>query len=128
MDKNTNNHTKSPRRGPEKWGIEEKQVTLRKKTGCFAITEQPSSILIGMIRIVNIIIRNGITTCRELHLKPEERVSDNRKRVSDNRKRVSINRKRVSINRNVSLTIENVSETIGTRPPISEDQNRHDDK
>ena len=107
MDKNTNNHTKSPRRGPEKWGIEGKQVTLRKKTGCFAITEQPSSILIGMIRIVNIIIRNGITTCRELHLKPEERVS---------------------INRNVSLTIENVSETIGTRPPISENQNRHDDK
>ena len=74
-----------------------------------------------MIRIVNTIIRNRITTCRELHLKPEERVSDNRKRVSDNRKRVSINR-------NVSLTIENVSETIGTRPPISEDQNRHDDK
>ena len=67
-----------------------------------------------MIRIVNIIIRNRITTCRELHLKPEERVSDYRKRVS--------------INRNVSLTIENVSETIGTRPPISEDQNRHDDK
>ena len=67
-----------------------------------------------MTRIVNIIIRNRITTCRELHLKPEERVSDNRKRVS--------------INRNVSLTIENVSETIGTRPSISEDQNRHDDK
>ena len=121
MDKNTNNHTKKNRRGPEKWGIEGKQVTLRKKTGCFAITEQPSSIPIGMTRIVNIIIRNGITISRELYLKPEERVSDNRKRVS-------INRKRVSINRNVSLTIENVSETIETRPPISEDQNRHDDK
>lgn len=102
-------------------GYRRKTSNAEKKTGCFAITEQPSSILIGMIRIVNTIIRNGITTCRELYLKPEKHVSDNRKRVSDNRKRVSINR-------NVSLTIENVSETIETRPPISEDQNRHDDK
>ena len=74
-----------------------------------------------MIRIVNIINRNGITTCRELHLKPEERVSDNRKRVS-------INRNVTLTIENVPLTIGNVSETIGTRPPISEDQNRHDDK
>jgi hypothetical protein len=74
MDKNTNNHTKSPRRGPEKWGIEGKQVTLRKKTGCFAITEQPFSIPIGMTRIVNIIIRNGITISRELYLKQERQM------------------------------------------------------
>ena len=53
-----------------------------------------------MTRIVNIIIRNGITISRELYLKQEERVSDNRKRVS--------------INRNVTLTIENVPLTIGT--------------
>ena len=95
-------------------GYRRKTSNAEKKTGCFAITEQPSSIPIGMTRIVNIIIRNGITISRELYLKPEEHVSDNRIRVS--------------INRNVSLTIENVSETIGTRPPISEDQNRHDDK
>ena len=95
-------------------GYRRKTSNAEKKTGCFAITEQPFSIPIGMTRIVNIIIRNGITISRELYLKPEERVSDYRKRVS--------------INRNVSLTIENVSETIGTRPPISEDQNRHDDK
>ena len=95
-------------------GYRRKTSNAEKKTGCFAITEQPFSIPIGMTRIVNIIIRNGITISRELYLKPEERVSDYRKRVS--------------INRNVSLTIENVSETIGTRPPISENQNRHDDK
>lgn len=81
-------------------GYRRKTSNAEKKTGCFAITEQPFSIPIGMTRIVNIIIRNGITTCRELHLKPEERVSDNRKRVS--------------INRNVTLTIENVPLTIGT--------------
>ena len=81
-------------------GYRRKTSNAEKKTGCFAITEQPFSIPIGMTRIVNIIIRNRITTCRELHLKPEERVSDNRKRVS--------------INRNVTLTIENVPLTIGT--------------
>ena len=81
-------------------GYRRKTSNAEKKTGCFAITEQPSSIPIGMTRIVNIIIRNGITISRELYLKQEERVSDNRKRVS--------------INRNVTLTIENVPLTIGT--------------
>ena len=41
MDKNTNNHTKSPRRGPEKWGIEGKQVTLRKKQAALPSQSSP---------------------------------------------------------------------------------------
>ena len=80
MDKNTNNHTKKTAR-PRKMGYRRKTSNAEKKTGCFAITEQPFSIPIGMTRIVNIIIRNGITISRELYLKPKERVSDNRKRV-----------------------------------------------
>ena len=55
-------------------GYRRKTSNAEKKTGCFAITEQPSSILIGMIRIVNIIIRNRITTCRELYLKQERQM------------------------------------------------------
>ena len=51
-------------------GYRRKTSNAEKKTGCFAITEQPSSIPIGMTRIVNIIIRNGITISRELYLKP----------------------------------------------------------